>query len=60
MVDVVFDEGWGYILKCDQMSSVQRVQLQYGGYWLEMMPEDFLVELGNGMCTLCMFKSGIE
>ena len=29
-------------------------QLNLGGYWFEITPEDYLVELADNICAICM------
>jgi hypothetical protein len=30
-----------------------------GNYWVEILPENYFVELSSNLCALCMFESGI-
>lgn len=41
------------IVPCDQIKEMPTVSFLYGGYWMEMRPEDYLVEYA-GECFACV------
>ena len=32
--------------------------INFGGYWFEVKPEDYLVDHGLGICTICIMSRG--
>ena len=42
--DPDYDSGWGYIFSCDTLSELPTIDLLYGGYWFEVLPEDYVVD----------------
>jgi len=33
------------------------MEFNYGGYWFEVLPEDYTIDFGHDQCTLCLSKS---
>jgi len=56
---VYTDDGWGYIFTCPtNESDLPSFEFLYGGYWFEVLPEDYLIDIsaaGDGSwCALCI------
>ena len=39
------DAGWNYIFSCPDVSTLPSFELIYGGYWFEVLPEDYLIDI---------------
>lgn len=39
--------GWGALFECPVIADMPKFELMYGGYWFEVLPEDYLVDVGN-------------
>jgi len=35
-------------------SELPNFSLNFGGYWFELTPEDYIVEVGTGICAMCL------
>lgn len=45
--------AWGYGFQCaDNMDNLPVIDLLFGGYWLEMKPSTYTIELEAGWCYL--------
>lgn len=44
--DLTEDSGWGYVFTCPNVADLPKFELMYGGYWFEVLPEDYLVDVG--------------
>lgn len=50
--------GWGYVFNCDEADLLPNIDLLYGGFWLEMLVDDYVVNLGDDICTFCIRNYG--
>ena len=58
MTTVYEYDGWGYLFDClDDISDLPSFEMLYGGYWFEVLPEDYIVEVSNDgkWCSLCLW-----
>ena len=48
-IDKVYeDDGWGYIFNCPaDDSDLPSFEFLYGGYWFEVLPEDYLIDISG-------------
>lgn len=46
--------GEDFTIPCDNIPEFPKISFLYGGYWMEMLPEDYFVEF-EGQCVLCLF-----
>jgi hypothetical protein len=46
--------GWGYLFDCAEKSRLPTIDLLYGGYWMEMQVDDYIVEFSGGECAFCV------
>jgi len=50
--------GWDALFECPDLAGMPKFELMYGGYWFEVLPEDYLVDVGNvqdgSVCALCI------
>ena len=44
------EEGW---FKCNERTKLPNFWLLYGGYWMEVRSEDYIIEMDWGYCALC-------
>lgn len=44
--DLQTDSGWGFLFTCPNTADMPTFELMYGGYWFEVLPEDYLVDVG--------------
>ena len=45
---VQYDSSWDYLFDCDDASLMPSFELLYGGYWFEVLPEDYIIDVGYG------------
>lgn len=51
----VANSNWDYIFSCSQINNLDSFFLQYGDYWFEIRPQDYIVPLNAfGTCGLCL------
>lgn len=48
----MLDEG-DFIVDCDVRNYLPKISFLFGGYWMEMLPEDYIVEY-EGFCFGCL------
>ena len=52
-----FIDSWGdTAIPCDKVSEAPTISLAIGGYWLEMSPEDYVLNL-DGECWVCLHEN---
>ena len=50
-----YDSDWGYIFSCDDLSNLPTIDILYGGIWLEILPEDYIVDFEqDNLCGFCI------
>ena len=47
------DSNWDYTFDCSESSKMPSFELLYGGYWFEVTPDDYIIEISTGVCSLC-------
>ena len=50
--------GWGYLFYCNEIDSLPTIDILYGGYWMEVLVDDYVVNFGDGTCAFCLSDSG--
>lgn len=50
--------GWGYLYYCSDISALKTIDILFGGVWLEVLVDDYIVNFGNGTCAFCFSQSG--
>ena len=54
-------DGWGYEFSCDDYdaSKLPSFEFLFGGYWFEILPEDYVVKFStfSNLCSLCLSGS---
>jgi len=51
------NDGWGYIFECPaNYSDLPMFEFLYGGYWMEVHPDDYIIDVSaNGTwCSVCI------
>jgi len=47
--------GWNVPFECSEKSKIPKLDLYMGEYWYEVLPSDYIYELGsNDMCAVCI------
>ena len=41
---------------CYYRNSFPVIEFRFGGYWMELLPEDYILDDNNGQCFVCIFK----
>ena len=54
MENYVEDAGWGHIFWCTEVPNLPPFSLNFGGYWFEVKPEDYSIEVAANICALCL------
>lgn len=65
MWDHIFDKATPYVdeygyttVNCADMDKLPVIEILYGGYWLEMIPEDYLIyDDWSDTCWICIDES---
>jgi hypothetical protein len=52
-----YDNYWGYYFDCSMIDSLPTIDLLFGGYWLEVLVDDYVINFGDGTCALCIHQS---
>lgn len=54
--DVYPDLVWDYIFECSLAQNLPRFSLLFGGYWMEVLPEDYVIAIttDDKFCTVCL------
>ena len=47
------DDYWTYTFRCSDLKNLPSFEMLYGGYWFEVLPEDYVIDIGLNSCTLC-------
>lgn len=60
-VDLKVDsDGYAYF-SCDELDNLPKIELLFGGYWMQMIPEDYVLPFERrGNCGLCIFDGENE
>lgn len=48
------DSSWGHIFWCTEVPNLPTFSLNFGGYWFEVKPEDYSIEVYANICALCL------
>lgn len=54
------DDAYGLIFYCDEVNLLPSVDFLFGGYWVEVSPDDIVLNYGSNVCSFCIIKSTIE
>ena len=55
------DSSWDYLFDCDDATDLPSFELLYGGYWFEVTKEDYIIDLDDNVCSLCLSPySGLD
>ena len=46
--------SWKHLFWCTEKANMPKFSLNLGGYWFEMTPDDYAVEVGTGACAMCL------
>ena len=46
--------GWDYAFYCRQTDNLPSFELLYGGYWMEVLPKDYVIEISPNVCSICI------
>ena len=46
--------GWSFSFDCEDASDMPAFELLFGGYWFEVRPEDYVIEIATDECSVCM------
>jgi hypothetical protein len=57
VIDYYYDNFWGYYFDCSMIDSLPTIDLLFGGYWLEVLVDDYVINFGDGTCALCITES---
>lgn len=52
--DYYYDFSWGYIFDCAAISDLPTIDLLFGGYWMEMLVDDYVINFDGSSCGLCI------
>lgn len=55
--EVEYDEYWGYIISDEKAKTMPSIFFLYGGYWMEMMAKDYLVDFDDGTHGFCIMET---
>ena len=57
-VTVYTDDDWGYQFECPDGTPQLNFEVLYGGYWMEVKPEDYLIDISidddRSLCAVCL------
>ena len=43
------------------MENLPTIKFRYGGYWMELKPEDYFIKnINNGECFICILPDGSD
>ena len=45
---MITDDKWGPTITCSDKELLKPIFFYYGDYWLNVTPDDYLVDLGTG------------
>ena len=53
---VISDSSWGYIFDCADKKKMPSFELLFGGYWMRVNTEDYVIDISEDKttCTLCL------
>ena len=57
---VVSDSDWGNVFDCSDKKNMPSFDLLFGGYWMRVNPEDYVVNIGKTKCRLCLSSTKDE
>ena len=54
--NVESNESWSYTFPCSESSKMPSFELLYGGYWMEVFAEDYIIDISTdgSTCALCL------
>ena len=54
------DDSQGTVFYCDEIDLLVSVDFLFGGYWIEIIPDHYVLNHGENVCSFCFTNSGIE
>ena len=52
------DYGLGWVFDCDEIDRLPVIDVLYGGVWLEIQVDDYVLNLDGDTCGICITDSG--
>lgn len=52
------DYGLGWVFDCDEIDRLPVIDVLYGGVWLEIQVDDYVLNLDGDTCGMCITDSG--
>lgn len=50
--------GWGYLYYCSDVANLKTIDILWGGVWLEVSVDDYIVNFDGYTCAFCVTSSG--
>ena len=43
------DKSWGNVFSCKYLreGKLPKIEFEYGGYWFEVLPDDYVIDFGG-------------
>lgn len=54
--DFYWDQFGDFVIPCESRQKMPTISILFGGYWMEMAPEDWIIET-DGQCWACLGES---
>ena len=54
---VYYDQDNNPIFNCADVEALPKIEILFGGYWLEVLPKDYLLPIYRNTCGLCIMDS---
>ena len=48
------NDQWGQLFDCTDVDNMPKFELLYGGYWFEVLPEDYVTQVTTSKCSVCI------
>jgi hypothetical protein len=49
--------GWGYLWYCSDIPALKTIDILWGGVWLEVLVDDYVVNFDGTVCAFCISNS---
>ena len=49
-----YDQYWGYLFYCTDVTSLPSMDILFGDYWFEVLVDDYVINFGNNVCGMCI------
>ena len=49
--------GWGYLFYCSDIPELKTIDILWGGVWLEVLVDDYVVNFDGNTCAFCITNS---